>query len=181
MTVHPSHLNTLSRRCAEFRQRGFSLIELVVVILIVGILAVTAGPVFFERDGVDEYVFQSRLVSVLRMQQQKAMQDTSQCYGVRIEADRFAAIDDCTASAIPNPLPTEGSGISSGEAVDANLAIANSAAAVPYNLAFNALGCPVQAPANCSAAVDHEFTITGTMSVKVCVSNQGYVAVGACP
>lgn len=161
--------------------QGFTIIELVIVVVVIGILAVTAGPVFFGREGFDENFFQARLHSVLRLQQQRAMQNTTQCFGVRIEADRFGAVDDCAAVAIPNPLPSTGSGISTSEAVSANVTIASSAVTVPYTLAFNALGCPIEAPGKCEDAVNHEFTITGVSSLKVCVGRQGYIDVGACP
>lgn len=167
-------------RTAANHTHGFTLIELILVIVIASILAVTAGPAIFTSSGTDEYLFQSRLVSVMRMQQQRAMQDTSQCYGVRIENNRFGAVNDCTAAAIPNPLPNEGSGISAAAATAAAVTISSSGAAVPYTVGFNGLGCPVSAPLTCNDSVDHEITITNSASIKVCVSSQGYINVGAC-
>ncbi|KFZ31179.1 hypothetical protein IDSA_00115 [Pseudidiomarina salinarum] len=163
------------------KAKGFTIIELVVVMVIIGILAVSAAPVFLGRDGVDEYLFQARLQSVLRLQQQRAMQDTINCYAVRIESNRFAAVDDCNASSISDPLTDPGSGIAADEAQDAGVTLSSSAASVPYNIPFNALGCPVAAPADCEAGVNHQITLSGQSALQVCVTNQGYVTTGSCP
>ncbi|WP_127347580.1 prepilin-type N-terminal cleavage/methylation domain-containing protein [Pseudidiomarina mangrovi] len=159
---------------------GLTIIELVVVIVIIGILAVTAGPVFFGRQGVDEYLFQARLYSVLRLQQQKAMQDTGNCYGVIVQSNRFAATDDCNTSIIADPLANRGLGISQGEASDAGLVISSTAASVPYTIKFNALGCPVTIPDSCDDGVNHQLSIVGTTTLLVCVNSQGYMSKGPC-
>lgn len=159
---------------------GLTILELIVVIVIIGILAVTAGPVFFGRQGVDEYLFQARLYSVLRLQQQKAMQDTSNCYGVIVQSNRFAATDDCNTTIIADPLASRGLGISQGEANDASLIISSAAASLPYTIKFNALGCPVAEPDSCDDGVNHQITIVGNTSLQVCVNSQGYMSKGPC-
>jgi len=164
----------------RFKNKGLSIIELVVVIVIIAILAVTAGPVFFGRKGVDEFLFQARLYSVLRLQQQKAMQDIANCYGVIVQSNRFAATADCNTTVIADPLAGAGLGISQGEASEAALIITSSAASLPYTIIFNALGCPVISPSTCDDGINHELSIVGTTTLQICVNSQGYLSKGAC-
>lgn len=162
------------------KNKGLTVIELIIVVVIIGILAVTAGPAFFGRQGIDEFLFQTRLEGVLRLQQQKAMQDTTNCYAVIIDGNRFAATDDCDAVAIQDPLANRGQGISLTEANDAKLAISSTAAVLPYLIKFNGLGCPIEAPNDCDTAVNHQLTIVGNSTLYVCVNSQGYIAKGIC-
>ncbi|AWL10790.1 hypothetical protein HMF8227_00282 [Saliniradius amylolyticus] len=55
---------------------GFTLIELVIVITILGVIAVTAIPRFANKNNFSISSYQNRLISSLRNMQQRAMQDT---------------------------------------------------------------------------------------------------------
>ena len=62
---------------------GFSLVELITVITLIGILAVVAGARLQTRQGYSEYAYQDRLVSALRNMQTRAMQDTRDGFAFR--------------------------------------------------------------------------------------------------
>jgi MSHA pilin protein MshC len=47
-------------------QHGFTLIELIIVIVLVGILSAVAGPRFFDRSGFDERGFYDEVFAALR-------------------------------------------------------------------------------------------------------------------
>ena len=60
-----------SQRCG-FRQRGYTLVELVLVIVILGILGTVAGPKFFGRSDFDDRAWYDELASAMRYGQKVA-------------------------------------------------------------------------------------------------------------
>ena len=83
------------------RSGGFTLVELVMVIIILSILAVYAAPKLLGSDDVAATVLQNRAISILRNMQTRAMQDTrsrasdvgdppiSFCYQVNFQSTQF--------------------------------------------------------------------------------------------
>ncbi|XOV79575.1 MAG: type II secretion system protein [Aestuariibacter sp.] len=63
------------------RNNGFSLVELVLTIILLGILSVTVFPRIFDDSDVAPNVFQAQLISVLRNMQIRAMSDTREFPG----------------------------------------------------------------------------------------------------
>lgn len=64
-----------SQKSLKYQQSGFTLVELVAVIIVMAILAVTVAPKFIGRDNYDAYTYRSQLISSLRLTQQRAMQN----------------------------------------------------------------------------------------------------------
>jgi MSHA pilin protein MshC len=149
------------------RDRGFTLVELITIIIIVGILAVYAAPRFFASDGDDLTGADASLVSLLRVQQQRAMQNTSGAgaYGVLIEeaagefyvrpvnAGAATPRDDATTLRISAPNTLQPTG----------------------QFEFNGLGCVGE----CGAGTV-QFTLSGASTRQVCVNSQGYIRSGSC-
>jgi MSHA pilin protein MshC len=74
---------------------GFTLVELVTVILLLGILSAVILPRFSSRDGFAEYAVRDQLISTFRLAQQRAMYDHSgACYRLFINSDGFGAQRD---------------------------------------------------------------------------------------
>jgi MSHA pilin protein MshC len=57
----------------HFRQTGFTMVELVIVIVIMGILAGVAAPRFFERNAFDERGYYEDTLAALRFAQKLAV------------------------------------------------------------------------------------------------------------
>ncbi|MGJ8691086.1 MAG: type II secretion system protein [Thalassotalea sp.] len=62
------------------KQTGFSLIELVTVIILIGILAVNVLPKFSGSSSFEAHPYRAQLISALRLTQQRAMQYTAATY-----------------------------------------------------------------------------------------------------
>jgi MSHA pilin protein MshC len=66
--------------------RGFTIVELVVVIIILGIISAVAAPRFFDLQDYKELAFKDELVSALRFAQKRAV--ASGC-DIRVEIGNF--------------------------------------------------------------------------------------------
>ncbi|ARN73587.1 pilus assembly FimT family protein [Oceanicoccus sagamiensis] len=74
------------------RADGFSLIELVTVILLLGIVATVVLPRFSSRDGFVEYAARDQWISSFRFAQQRAMYDHSgNCYSMATASGGFGS------------------------------------------------------------------------------------------
>lgn len=170
---------------------GFTLIELVVVILLLGILAVSIGS-RFDSGGYSEYTYQARLISALRNMQQRAMQDTRRGYCFQINfdlagpafgppvlrytADTQAERDttcnsniDFTSVEYLRTTPTEMAkdGVSMQTLTTGNNAFTS--------LGFDNLGRPLTDTNSCQSGC--EVRLNGEQQVSVCIEAEGYIHV----
>ena len=157
--------------------QAMTLVELLVVIIIIGIIAVTAAPTLLGRGGFSQQTFQAELVSALRVLQQRAMQDTTQaCYGVNIQPTQVLPYL-CGAAVAAERVIVVPDGNS--------LSVIGSFTNVTNGFRFNSLGCPVStdhsiaAPELCGQSAV-EIRLVGPNSKTVCVQSQGYIRAGAC-
>ncbi len=86
-------------------QRGFTLIELVIVILLLGILAAFAVPKWLGKGGVETQTLRDELLTRLRLVQTINMHEPAdRCTQLVVEASRFAHITlAATGAACPAP------------------------------------------------------------------------------
>ncbi|MBQ4890828.1 MSHA biogenesis protein MshC [Shewanella sp. UCD-FRSSP16_17] len=68
---------------------GFSLIELVTTILIVGILAVFVIPKLIPESSYSAYTLRNEFISELRQVQIKALNNSDRCYRITVDSDGY--------------------------------------------------------------------------------------------
>jgi MSHA pilin protein MshC len=102
---------TLSKPFSPSKERGFTLIELIVVMVVVGIMAVVAVPKFAERSDFDNRGFQDETRALLRYAQKSAVaQRRNVCValnaaGVTLTIDTDTPADGVCNSALATPSP----------------------------------------------------------------------------
>jgi MSHA pilin protein MshC len=177
-------------------QRGFSLIELIVVIVLLGILAVSVGSRFVGTGGYAEYSYQSRLISSLRAMQVRAMHDTRSatvanpsgyCFQVNFSLAPAAfgpptlnygnADGSATCSTAIDFTSSAHLGTASNELADNNVSIVallDGSNSINY-IGFDNLGRPLTSAGKCTAGC--QLTFKGEQNVSVCIATQGYIYV----
>jgi MSHA pilin protein MshC len=68
---------------------GFTLVELVTTMILIGILAVTALPRFIGPTSYSAYSLRSEFLAELRLVQQLALNNTDRCYRLQVTANQY--------------------------------------------------------------------------------------------
>lgn len=137
---------------------GFTLVELIVVLVLIGVLAVSLLPRFFDNSGTAEYLYQDQAANVLRRVQMQAMQCTS-CTTPQVNVTANTLI--ATGGSCPNG----GGALEVCVASRDNVSLALNA---PL-LTFDTLGRPSACTGRC------EITIQGSTQLKLCIETEGYI------
>ena len=158
------------------RNSGFTLVELIIVILLVAVLAVTAGPSIFGRSELREGVLEHSLINLLRTQQALAMQDTVRpCYGIEFTSSAVIALRCDRENSVANRIQ-----LTDGIDLAVNARIAGDG-----RFYFNANGCPVASShtrneLSCNQGAPIELQLTGQQTSYICIASQGYISQGRC-
>lgn len=169
---------------------GFTLVELIVIIILLGVLAVFVAPRFQGSGGIAEYVYQDRIISSLRAMQQRAMNDTRSgyCFQVNFNATANSSFGPPTLNyndgnqaatcetTISASAESEFLAATAAEMIADGVSISFADMATSKSIAFDSSGCPIGG-ASCSTGF--RIDLTSETTVSVCVESQGYVH--ACP
>lgn len=151
------------------RPRGFTLIELIMVMVLLGILAAYAAPRIFNRADFDTNGMHNMSMAYLRYAQKTAIAQrrtvcvTFQANGMTLRIASAAGATDCTAGAA---LP--GSDGNAGLVGPANYT------ATPAAMGFDALGQPLSAAGAVLGAAT-TITVTGAGRTITVEAATGYV------
>ncbi|MGK0442420.1 MAG: MSHA pilin protein MshC [Pseudohongiellaceae bacterium] len=152
-------------------ESGFTLIEMVSVMVLLGILAVTAIPSFTGTDDFSAYSAQDQIIAGARMAQQRAMYDRAadNCYSLNIASNVITVQRFFSATGITAPVgPTQE--WLDGIIVDSDVAITPN----PTNIYFDGLGnsvtsCVLSTPVTATVAIGSPAIL------NVCVNPVGYI------
>lgn len=131
--------------CFSLRQHGFTLVELITIIVILGILAVAAAPRFFDHNVFDGRGFYDQVISTLRYAQKAAIaQRRFVCVEftantVKLTYDPIAPSTIHTAATCPGTDLTDPAGQTPYILTSTNASVT---LAGYTNFSFNALGRP---------------------------------------
>ena len=94
---------------SRMKQNGFTLIELIVTIIILGILAVVIAPRFSSSESYQEHSYRAQAISLIRAVQLRAMQQTDNsfnCHAVNIASDEISSDDTapCNVNVLSVPI-----------------------------------------------------------------------------
>ena len=162
--------------CYQFKpsivstQNGFSLIELIVVIILLSILSVTILPKFFSSNGFEEFTYQAEVITKLRNVQLRAMQQTDsiECHKVLVTSKNLGIPVDCDVT-----LTDEQHGAIGGEVGTTHVQIAGDhdvefdVSDGDYSFDFDGMGRP-----SCNPC---EITILAETDLVVVIESEGYI------
>lgn len=171
------------------------MVELILILLLISILAVFVLPKVFESPDVAAKVYQSRLVSILRNLQTRAMQDTRGGYCFRMifdnANDQFGSTElnysDGGSASCSSSINTSynsdnyytGSGELAAEFV--NLEARNASGALISQIDFNGLGIATPNIGSCAVdGVGCYIDLIGATQERVCIEPEGYIHAGNC-
>lgn len=161
--------------------KGFTLVELVLILVIAGILAVVALPRMFDRNTFDTRALGDEVKAMLRYAQKMAIAQNRHVF-VNFNGNSVALCYDATCAVpVRSTSNQKVSAVCGNDATWMCIAIPSKVAIVPANTSFyfNALGRPFNAidndPASTFARLNFEMTggdLTRTITVE---PETGYV------
>jgi MSHA pilin protein MshC len=154
---------------------GFSLIELIAVIVLLGVISVSVAPRFLGSDSFSSYTVRDQIITAARLAQQRAMYDHSgNCYRLQISGG-FISVQD-SASTYTNLGPDQS--WVAGLAIDGSVTVNGGA---DISIYFDGLGNAIGTSSDCGGSpVSTPITITGGDTLGVCLHAAGYIQAQAC-
>ncbi|CDT91856.1 prepilin-type N-terminal cleavage/methylation domain-containing protein [Vibrio coralliirubri] len=154
---------------------GFTLVELIIVIIILGIISTFAASRFIGTSRFSTFSAQEQVISVIRQIQVNRMQSNVSAAN---NSFRLAINSDCLGSVTACRLDLSNSAQKSQADTRSDYVRAADISFSPANtiIDFDLLGNP-----SVSAGVNITInSITSSNSAQVCINSQGYVREGAC-
>jgi MSHA pilin protein MshC len=149
-------------------QNGFTLIELVMVIVLIGILSYGSVSLFASRDAYSGYIAKSQLISIALLAQQIAMGMSATVDPVNLVIERDT--DDVwnftltkTASPLTKPITSSQESSGSSLIIDGVTLAQGDSKTFIWN-----------SKANLTDGQNHEIRFSGNNNYHVCLSSSGY-------
>ncbi|QUM78269.1 prepilin-type N-terminal cleavage/methylation domain-containing protein [Moritella sp. 24] len=165
-----------------YKKLGFTLIELVVIILLTGILAATAIPKFIGQDGFETETYRDQLLQLTKTVQQQAMSCGEACRSTRVDnpyacnrvvitPSRFGIPTNC-GSTLPNTFaaPHLGMSITEAATTSVNFSISNTIGTTVIE--FNSFGVESGCDVNNLGCTIY---IKGSDTLQLNIEAQGFI------
>lgn len=140
------------------KSQGFTLIELIIILVIIGILAVSVSPVFFGNSGTQSLVLRQRVISILRSIQLQAMQDTNTSYAAAVSEDTLG---------VPPFTDENDRQVSAPENI-----VFSFSGSLPATIGFDGLGKPTQ---DCNNGCIITLTENSGASREIHINSEGFI------
>jgi len=171
LSTNKTPKKSISLSCAK----GFTTIELVVVIILIGILAATVIPKMQSTGGYEEIIYQDETVTKLRSIQLRAMQNTSgnQCNSVLVSTYELGIPDELDDPATPDDVcngfdDEDLHNTTTVKIIDHEVEFEYAGGSTLFS--FDHLGRPVDCSSPC------EISIVGIeQTLIVAINDQGYI------
>ena len=155
--------------------KGFTLIELVIVIIVLGVLAATAVPRFIGKSSFEDYTVQDQLIARLRLVQLQNMNanpspnaTSNACYWVVVTADCFYNTHTARENGLCKTPPSATSNSCSGDSYDERHIVTYSSGMLSAdNYTFGQQGK--------LAAGNASITIHGDSNRSITIESEGYI------
>ena len=151
--------------------KGFTLIELIVVIILLSIVAATVVPKLLSSKGFEEYSYRDELIIKLRAIQLRTMQqiNSSTCQSIRVSSTEIGLLktaDNATT------CTTDFAGESTTVVInhpDVALSISEGLSSFSFSQLGKPLGCIIEDPCLIT------LTLSGESSLEIEINSEGYI------
>lgn len=146
------------------RQQGFTLIELITILILLGILSVTVVPKFFSASSFAANTVQTQIISQLRLLQLQAMNQRGLCQRFVVTNDHFG-LATCTGSVPVDRTVSKD---------DVAISIGND---TTLDIRFDNLGRPHATDGDCFSGATPGCTLTLRLeqTLSVIIEPEGYI------
>lgn len=181
MTINRSHCEVIFLHlCGENRQRGFTLIELIMVIVMLGVLAVFAAPRIFNSNDFYARGFYDETLAFLRYAQKTAIaQRRTVCVAFNVNSVTLTIAPAAPTPASPTPtcgaapLPLRGPKGESPATITAKSDVVFIALPAAFN--FDGLGQPIRADGTGASQVTQIIQVSNAANTITVEAVTGYV------
>lgn len=166
------------------KKQGFTLLELVLVMILIGTLSVYVFSRIGGTSGFAEYTYQAKLISALRNMQTRAMHDNRDGYCFKIILDTttpafgpptltYAPVGD-TAATCGSTIDFNNADYLTTSATEmSNESLSLSTSPSFSHIDFDDLGRPINDATSCATTC--QITFSGESTVSVCIESEGYI------